>query len=113
VESDVSSQSPIPHSSEALLILSYRTVTTPKRSRFAYFWNVFFAIIRLGFGICFTLGGLFSTIGGIIGLVQTGHPVDLACAAVVWGPVLMPLGIYWFMKAIDILDAGPDYNSRY
>jgi hypothetical protein len=94
-------------------ILSYRGAIAPKRSRFSYFWIVFFALVRLAFGICFAIGGLCMTVAGIFGLIEAGHPDNLPCAAIAWGPLLVPLGIYWFRRAIDILDSGRDYNPHY
>jgi hypothetical protein len=114
MEPQQSSSAQVVHSVEAPpLVLSYRAVAGPKASGFTYFWVVFFALVRLTFGICVGIGGVCITIASIVALIEAGHPDDLQCATIVWGPLLVPLGIYWFLQAIDILRYGRDYNPHY
>lgn len=113
VEEQGSNLNPPPRPVEAPpIVLAYHAITPPKRSGFSYFWVVVFALIRLFVGAVLAIAGLLMLIGGGVGIVSA-QPDTLGCAGVVWGPILMLLGVHWFRRAIEILMAGRDYNPHY
>ncbi len=94
-------------------ILGYRPAAPPTISGFTYVRVTAVAIIQLL--IAATIG-IFATLiffGGIIGLLVGGHPADLPCAGIVWGPIVMFLAVRWFTKAVEVLAAGRTYNRHY
>lgn len=94
-------------------ILGYQRGTPPVISGFAYFRVVISALIRLFFSFGLAGIGLLGLVLGMVDIAGAGHPEDLACASVVWGPIFIVIGVRGFLRAIEILMEGRMYNRHY
>jgi hypothetical protein len=85
----------------------------PQISGKAYFQVMAFALLRLFSSLALAALGWMFLVGGVCGIASAGHPDDLACAGVVWGPILIVLAIRWSLRAVEILMAGRTFNRHY
>jgi len=94
-------------------ILNYQTATPRRLSGFAYFRVVALASVVLIYSAAQAGLGLLFLLGSVAEIFSAGHPEELACVGIVWGPIISLLALWWFKCAIEILKAGRDYNPHY